>query len=67
MACNQRYPVNIENSSTQNTKLIIYFIKVSVNLFRNLLQTSVRCFTAHQRYVCYILYGIADNDFIDCM
>ena len=25
----------------------------------------LRCFTAHQRYVCYILYEIADNDFID--
>ena len=35
MACNQRYPTNIENSSTQNTRLIIYFIVpvVSMNLF----------------------------------
>ena len=32
MACNQRYPTNIENSSTQNTRLIIYFIIVSMNL-----------------------------------
>ena len=32
-ACNQRYPTNIENSSTQNTRLIKYFIIVSVNLF----------------------------------
>ena len=31
------------------------------------LQTSLRCFTAYQRYVCYILYEIADNDFIDCI
>ena len=23
----------------------------------------MRCFTAHQRYVCYILYEIADNDY----
>ena len=29
-----------------------------------LLQTSGRCFTAHQCYVCYILYEIADNEFI---
>ena len=33
MACNHRYPTNIENSSTQNTRLIIYFIIVSMNLF----------------------------------
>ena len=33
IACNQRYPTNIENSSTQNTRLIICFIIVSMNLF----------------------------------
>ena len=33
MASNQRYPTNIENSSTQNTRLIICFIIVSMNLF----------------------------------
>ena len=33
MACNHRYPTKIENSSTQNTILIIYFIIVSINLF----------------------------------
>ena len=33
MACNHRYPTNIENSITQNTRLIIYFIIVSMNLF----------------------------------
>ena len=33
MACNHRYPTNIENSSTQNTRLIIYIIIVSLNLF----------------------------------
>ena len=33
MVCNQRYPTNIENSSTQNTRLMIYFIIVSMNLF----------------------------------
>ena len=33
MTCNHRYPTNIENSSTQNTRLIIYFIKVSMDLF----------------------------------
>ena len=33
MACNQRYPTNIENSSTQNTRLIGYFTKVSMKLF----------------------------------
>ena len=27
----------------------------------------VRCFTAHQRYVCYILYEIAENYFIECI
>ena len=27
----------------------------------------MRCLTAHQRYICYILYEIADNDFIDCI
>ena len=27
----------------------------------------MRYFTAHQRYVCYILYEIADNDFIYCI
>ena len=29
----KRYPTNIENSSTQNTKPMIYFIIVSMNLF----------------------------------
>ena len=24
-------------------------------------------FSTHQRYLCYILYEIADNDFIDCI
>ena len=24
----------------------------------------MRCFTAHQRYVCYILYEIAGNDWL---
>ena len=33
MACNHSYPTNIENSSTQNTRLIIYFIIVSMDLF----------------------------------
>ena len=33
MACNQRYPTNIENSSTQNIRQIIFFIIVSMNLF----------------------------------
>ena len=33
MACNQRYPTNIENGSIQNTRLIKYFTKVSMNLF----------------------------------
>ena len=33
MACNQRYPTNIENSSTQNTRLIGHFTKVSMELF----------------------------------
>ena len=33
MACNQRYPTNIENSSTQNTRLIGYIAKVSMKLF----------------------------------
>ena len=28
MACNQRYPTSIENSSAQNTRQIIYFIIV---------------------------------------
>ena len=32
MACNQRYPTRIENNSTQNTRQIIYFIIVSMNL-----------------------------------
>ena len=27
----------------------------------------LRYFTAHQRYVFYIQYEIADNDFIDCI
>ena len=66
MACNQRYPTNIENSSTQNTRLIGYFTKVSMKLFepchKHQLQTSVRCISAHQCYVRYILYKIADND-----
>ena len=30
-ACNQRYPPNIENSSAQNTRLILYFIIVSMS------------------------------------
>ena len=33
MACNHRYPTNIENSSILNTRLIIYFIIESMNLF----------------------------------
>ena len=33
MACNHRYPTHIENSITQNTRLILYFIIVSMNLF----------------------------------
>ena len=32
-ACNERYPTNIEKSSTQNTRQIIHFIIVSMNLF----------------------------------
>ena len=31
IACNQRYPTNIENSSAQNTRLILYFIIVSMS------------------------------------
>ena len=31
------------------------------------LQISARCISAHQSYLCYILYEIADNDFIDCI
>ena len=30
IACNQRYPTDIENSSTQNTRPIGYFTKVSM-------------------------------------
>ena len=33
MASNQRYPTDIENSSTQNERLIGYFTKVSMKLF----------------------------------
>ena len=33
MACNHRYPTNIENSSILNTRLIIYFMIESMNLF----------------------------------
>ena len=33
MACNHHYPTNIENSSTQNKRLFIYLIIVSMNLF----------------------------------
>ena len=33
IACNHRYPTNIENSSILNTRLIIYFIIESMNLF----------------------------------
>ena len=29
--------------------------------------TLVRCISAHQCYVRYILYKIADNDFRDCI
>ena len=32
MACNHRYPTNIENSSILNTRLIIYFKIESMNL-----------------------------------
>ena len=37
MACNHRYPTNIENSSILNTRLIIYFIIESLNLFEVLM------------------------------
>ena len=75
MACNHRYPINIENSSTQNKRLIIYYMIVSMNLFEvkmfniviKSMQTSVRCIAARQRNVCYFLYEIADNYFIDCI
>ena len=33
MACNQRYPTNIEKSSSQNTRLIGYFTIVPMELF----------------------------------
>ena len=33
MVCNQRYPTNIEKSSSQKTRLIGYFTKVSMKLF----------------------------------
>ena len=33
MICYQRYPTNIENSNTQNTKVIGYFTNVSMKLF----------------------------------
>ena len=33
MACNQRYPTNIENSSTQNTRLIGHFTEAPMKLF----------------------------------
>ena len=76
MACNHRYPTNIENSSAQNTRQIIYFIIVSMKLFEVYmfdLVININCrhlsdvIPAHQRYVCYLLYEIADNDFIDCI
>ena len=35
MACNQRYHTNIENSSTQNTRLKEYFTKVLMKLFED--------------------------------
>ena len=41
MACNQRFPTNIENSSTQNTRLIGYFTKVSMTLFELLMVDRV--------------------------
>ena len=41
MACNQRYPTNIENCSTQNTRLIGYFTKVSMKLFELLMVDRV--------------------------
>ena len=36
-------------------------------VIKHQLQTSVRCVAARQRDVCYFLYDIADNDFIDCI
>ena len=74
MACNHRYPTNIENSSTQNKRLIIYYMIVSMNLFEvkmfNIVIKSIAdiCeIAARQRNVCYFLYEIADNYFIDCI
>ena len=74
MACNLHYPINIEKSSIQNTRLIGYFTKASMKLFelkvfdhKHQLQKSVRCISAHQPDVCYNLYEIADNDFTHCI
>ena len=55
MACNQRYPTNIENSRALNTRLIVYFAKVSMKLLFQL-QTSMRCITALQRYFNVTFY-----------
>ena len=34
--------------------------------YKHRLQTSVRCISARQSYLCYIFYEIADNDIIYC-
>ena len=71
MACNQRYPTNIENSSTQNTRPIGYFTKSingiiwTLNVWtshKHQLQTAVGYISAQQLDVRYILYEITDND-----
>ena len=73
MACNQCYPTNIENSIARNARLIGYFtnsiyvfLALHVcNRFKYQLQTTVRCISARQSYLCYIFYEVADNDIID--
>ena len=76
MACNQRYPSDIgkKQNTKYKTKRIFYKSINAIDLGLNVrsldkhqLQTSVRCIAAHQRYVCYILYKIANNCFIDCI
>ena len=72
MACNLRNPTNIENSSIQNTRLIGYFTKVSMQLFELSMfdlvkNNNCRRISGHQREVCYILFEIADNHYTECI
>ena len=52
MASNHRYPTNVKNSSTQNTRLIIYFVIVSMNLF------EVKLFNIVININCRHLYDV---------